>query len=171
MKTQALLLSISLAVAGISSAHAQFPRPAVVHGTALGAIAGAFIGGHNNDRWAQGAVIGAAAGALIGAAVDQPSPRRAEYNPCFAPVGTVATEQSCAPVYAVQQSYAQPASQVVYVQQAQPQQIIYVQRAAPTQVVYVQAPTCAPTVVIAVPNHHRHRGGNVVYVGPGYSRW
>ena len=38
MKTQALLLSISLAVAGISSAHAQFPRPAVVHGTALGVI-------------------------------------------------------------------------------------------------------------------------------------
>src|ERR1051325_4628467 len=72
MKT--LVVTLSLALAGVSSAHAQMFRPSVGGSAAVGAIAGGLIGGHNGDRWAEGAVIGAAAGALIGAAVSQPEP-------------------------------------------------------------------------------------------------
>ena len=67
MNTQALLLTVSLAAAGIGSAHAEHFRPsAAANGAVIGGIAGAFIGGHNNDRWGQGALIGAAAGAILG---------------------------------------------------------------------------------------------------------
>jgi hypothetical protein len=73
MKT--LLLSLSLAVAGVSTSQAEIYRPSVVpQTTVLGAVAGALIGGHNNDRWAEGAIIGAAAGALVGVAVDSSGP-------------------------------------------------------------------------------------------------
>jgi len=73
MNTQALLLTVSLAAAGIGSAHAEdfAPMPPPMARSSV-ASAGAFIGGHNNDRWGQGALIGAAAGALTGAAVDRP---------------------------------------------------------------------------------------------------
>ncbi|HTO03482.1 MAG TPA: YMGG-like glycine zipper-containing protein [Opitutus sp.] len=73
MKT--LLLTLSLAVAGVSTSQAEIYRPSIVRETTvLGAVAGALIGGHNNDRWAEGAIIGAAAGALVGVAVDQSRP-------------------------------------------------------------------------------------------------
>ena len=75
MKT--LLLTLSLATAGVSSAQAEIYRPSIVRETTvLGAVAGALIGGHNHDRWAEGAIIGAAAGALVGVAVDQSRPVR-----------------------------------------------------------------------------------------------
>src|SRR5215212_2026783 len=72
MKT--LLVTVSLALAGVSSAQAQMFRPSVGGSAAVGAIAGGLIGGHNGDRWAEGAVIGAAAGALIGAAITPQQP-------------------------------------------------------------------------------------------------
>jgi hypothetical protein len=73
MKT--LLLTLSLATAGVSTAQAEIYRPSIVRETTvLGAVAGALIGGHNNDRWAEGAIIGAAAGALVGVAVDNSRP-------------------------------------------------------------------------------------------------
>ena len=56
MKT--LLVTVSLALAGVSSAQAQIFRPSVGGSAAVGAIAGGLIGGHNGDRWAEGAVIG-----------------------------------------------------------------------------------------------------------------
>ncbi len=72
MKT--LLVSVSLALAGVATANAQVFRPSVGSGAVVGAVAGGLIGGHNGDRWAEGAVIGAAAGALIGAVLDRPEP-------------------------------------------------------------------------------------------------
>jgi hypothetical protein len=69
MKT--LLLTLSLATVGVGTAQAEIYRPSVVRETTvLGAVAGALIGGHNNDRWAEGAIIGAATGAIVGVAVD-----------------------------------------------------------------------------------------------------
>lgn len=173
MKTQALLLTLSLAAAGISSAHAQVFRPAVANGAVIGGIAGAFIGGHNHDRWGEGALIGAAAGALFGAAVEQP--RQAVYTQpaVIQPVVVVADAPvACvtpAPVYVQAQSYAQPAPQVVYVQSA-PQRVVYVQQAP--RVVYVSAPPVrrAPVVVVAAQPRHRHER-EIVYVAPGYPRW
>lgn len=136
-----LILTLLLAVAGTSAVQAQDYQPAVVRGSVLGAIAGAFIGGHNHDRWAQGAVIGAVAGGLIGAAVDQPAP----------PPRTVVYTQP------------QPAPTVVYTQPAcpppaAPAQVVYVSSPPPpTQVVYVQsAPVVvAPRVVYVVDSHGR----------------
>ena|SRR6187431_3644200 len=89
MKT--LLLTLSLAVAGASTSQAEIYRPSAVPGTTvLGAMAGALIGGHNNDHWVQGAVIGAAAGALVGVAVDNSRPGYygREIHPGYAPVVT-----------------------------------------------------------------------------------
>jgi hypothetical protein len=84
MKT--LLLTLSLALAGVGTAQAEFYRPSIVRETTvLGAVAGALIGGHNNDRWVEGAVIGAAAGALVGVAVDNSHPgyRGREIRPYY----------------------------------------------------------------------------------------
>src|SRR5687768_18586866 len=72
MKT--LFVTVSLAVAAVSTANAQVSRPSVGGSAVVGAVAGGLIGGHNGDRWAQGAVIGAAAGALIGAAIQPQEP-------------------------------------------------------------------------------------------------
>lgn len=157
MKIQALLLSVSLAVAGVSSAHAQISRP-VANGAVLGAVAGAFIGGHNNDRWGEGAIIGAAAGAIVGAVVDQGRPRTTVYQsaPPVTVVRTVPVAQ-CPP----------PAPQVVYVPQPQPQ-VVYVQSAP--RVVYGPAPAPRRVVVVEQPRHHR-RPAEVVYVTPSYPRW
>ena len=172
MKTQTLLLTLSLAAAGTGSAHAQEFRPiAAANGAVIGGIAGAFIGGHNHDRWGEGALIGAAAGALLGAAVEQP--RTVVYErPVIRPVAVVpAAPVACAtpaPVYVEAQPCTQPAPQMVYVQ-PQPR-VVYVQQ--PPQVVYVAAPVVrrAPVVVVAEAPRHRH-GREIVYVAPSYPRW
>lgn len=180
MKTQALLLTLSFAAAGIGSAHAQVFRPnAVANGALIGGIAGAFIGGHNHDRWGEGAIIGAAAGALLGAAVEQP--RQVVYaQPVIPPVAVVqaaplacATPAPAAYYYPEAQPCAQPATQVVYVQPAQPR-VVYVQQ--PTRVVYVPVATqgChAPVVVVAAeqPRYRHGRDREIVYVAPDYRRW
>jgi uncharacterized membrane protein len=75
MKTKALFLTMSLAVAGTGAAHAQMFQPTQVRDAALGAVAGALIGGHNNDHWAEGAALGAAAGLVVGSTVDRPNAR------------------------------------------------------------------------------------------------
>jgi hypothetical protein len=144
MKT--LLLVVSLAAAGVSTANAQIYQPAVVNGSILGGIAGAIIGGHNHDRWGEGALIGAAAGALLGATVEQP--RTVVYQqPPVTVVQTVPTAQMVpnAPVVA-----APGAPQVVYVQQ-------------PTQVVYVPYYATAPMVYQSYPVYP------VIRLGFGYA--
>jgi hypothetical protein len=118
MKT--LLFTLSLAVAGVGSSYAQSSPSAVASGTVLGSIAGALIGGHNHDHWAEGAVIGAAAGALIGSAVE-PAPRVVVSGP---PV------VRCA-----------PAGRTVYVTRPAPAvRVVYVNRRAPAPVVVIRAP-------------------------------
>ena len=87
MKT--LLLTLSLAAVGVSTSQAEIYRPSIIRETTvLGAVAGAIIGGHNNDRWAEGAIIGAATGAVVGAVVDNsgPSYRSREIRRPYAPV-------------------------------------------------------------------------------------
>jgi hypothetical protein len=163
MKTQALLLSLAVAVAGTGSAYAQDSRPnAVAGGAILGGIAGAFVGGHNNDRWAQGAIIGAAAGALIGAAVEQPRRTVVRSAPVACP--------PAAPVVYVEAPRCPPPRQVVYVEAPAPR-VVYV-RPAP-RVVYVAAPAprCEDTVVVVAPQARRNSGRQIVYVEPGYRRW
>ncbi len=65
-------VSLCLALAALSSAHAQIFRPEAVNGALLGGIAGAVIGHNsgslNHNGW-QGAAIGAGAGYLLGQAV------------------------------------------------------------------------------------------------------
>jgi hypothetical protein len=144
MKT--ILLALSLAAAGVSSAHAQLFQPTLARDTVLGAVAGALIGGHNHDRWAEGAAIGAAAGALVGATVDQP--RAVVYRQ--APV-TVITP---APVVA-------QAPQVVYVEPAAPVRVVRVVQPAPV-VYYAPAPVVvvAPTRYYVSPRSaYGYRGG------------
>ncbi len=168
MKSPILLLSVSLAVAGVSSAHAQISRP-VANGTALGALAGALIGGHNHDRWGEGAIIGAAAGALLGAVVDQPRPRATVYQqvPCDTSV-TVVRSVPATTGYYQPEPCAPQGTQVVYVQQPPQPRVVYVQQQQPTRVVYVQVPP--RVVIVEEPRHHR-RPANVVYVTPSYPRW
>ena len=174
MKTQALLLTLSLAAAGISSAHAQVFRPnAVANGAVIGGIAGAFIGGHNHDRWGEGALIGAAAGALLGAAVDQPQRQVIYSQPAvIQPVAVVASAPiACttpAPIL-VQTQPCAPAAQFVYVQPSAPR-VVYVQ--STPRVVYVPAAPVrrGPVVVVATPARHRHER-EIVYVAPSYPRW
>ena len=120
MKT--LLLTLSLATAAVSTSHAEIYRPSIVPGTtALGAVAGALIGGHNNDHWVAGAAIGAAAGAIIGTAIDDSRPvvyqereiRPVAVAPCAPVVGA-----SCTPVVVASSPrvvYVNPEPQVVYV--------------------------------------------------------
>jgi cytosine/uracil/thiamine/allantoin permease len=67
MKTQVLLLSVSLAIAGVSSANAQSGRPAAAHGAALGAVTGAPVGGQSDDRGSQDAIVRTTAVALVDA--------------------------------------------------------------------------------------------------------
>jgi hypothetical protein len=119
------LLTLLLATVAISTAQAEIYRPSVVRDTTiLGAVAGALIGGHNNDHWAQGALIGAAAGAVIGTVVDDSRPRGYGYQECaVAPVVQV----PCAPV-----ATCAP-TQVVYVQGVPRSRVVYV---SPAPVVY-----------------------------------
>jgi hypothetical protein len=161
MKT--LLVTVSLALAGVSTANAQVFRPSVGGSAVVGAVAGGLIGGHNGDRWAQGAVIGAAAGALIGAAMQPQEPVYTSAPPVYqAPVygqqvygqqvyspqpGTTVVQAPTVPNAPMVQDAPtvvyQPAPQVV---QTQPQ-VVYVESAP--RVVYVPAP--APRVIYAAP--------------------
>lgn len=153
MKT--LLLALSLAATGVSTATAQIYQPAVVNGTILGGIAGAFIGGHNHDRWGEGAIIGAAAGALLGSTV--PAPQNVVYaQPPVTVVQTVpnAAVVANAPTVPNAPGVAAPTTPAPAVA-GQPQ-VVYVQQ--PAQVVYV--PYYSAPVVYARP---------VVSVGFGYS--
>lgn len=155
MKTLLATVSLSLALAGASSAGAQVFRPSVGSGAVVGAVAGGLIGGHNGDRWAEGAIIGGVAGALIGAAM---TPQERVYQPVpvyqgspqvvYGQPGTVVSSAPTipdapvvpnAPVVvqaAPQVVYAQPAPQVVYVE-PQPR-VVYVEPAP--RVVYVERP-------------------------------
>ncbi len=127
MKT---LLTLSLVLAGASTVSAQVYRPSVVgQTTVLGAVAGALIGGHNHDRWAQGAIIGAAAGAVVGAVVDD---QRASQRVVYAQ-----SQFGAAPTVGYAPVIGSSAPEVIYV------------NSAPARVVYVQS--CPPPVVVARP--------------------
>ena len=136
MKT--LLVTVSLALAGISSAQAQIYRPAVGNGAVVGAVAGGLIGGHNGDRWAEGAIIGGVAGALIGAAVSQPEPvyrqpaPQVVYNPPAPVVVQSAPVVQNAPVVAPAPVVVEAQPQVVYVQPQPQPRVVYVERPAVT---------------------------------------
>jgi hypothetical protein len=166
MKT--LLLALSLAAAGANAVHAQVYQPAVVNGSILGGIAGAIIGGHNHDRWGEGAIIGAAAGALLSAAV-QP-PRTVVYEQ--PPVTVVQAAPVVAPAPTVPMASTVPTAPVV----AAPQQVVVQQ---PAQVVYVPYYTSAPVVYETYPAYPVVRVGvgyswaprNYVYVRSGHRRW
>jgi uncharacterized protein YcfJ len=151
MKT--LVVTLSLALAGVSTAQAQV-RPSTATGAVIGAAAGGLIGGHNGDRWAEGMVLGTVAGAIIGSAVGQQQDRAYEQTQVYQPAPQVVyqpapIQQSVvvpnAPVApaAPQVVYTQPAPQVVYTQ-PEPQ-VVYTQP-APPQIVYVES---APRVVYA----------------------
>ncbi len=135
MKT--ILVSLALAVGAVSTVQAQHYRPSVVRdSTIVGAVAGALIGGHNGDRWAEGAIVGAAAGAVVGAVIDNNRPARVEYG---------------------HHHQVRPAPVVV----VNPAPVVVVNR-APRRVVYVDA--CPPPVVVSRPvvviNGHRHGHGH-----------
>lgn len=66
-----LCVLLGLVAVGFTPANAQIFQPNQVRGGIIGAVAGALIGGHNNDRWAEGAALGAVAGTLLGTAVDR----------------------------------------------------------------------------------------------------
>ena len=169
MKT--ILVTVSLALAGVSTAQAQIFRPSVGGSAVVGAVAGGLIGGHNGDRWAEGAVIGAAAGALIGAAITPREPVYTTPPPVYqAPAGygqdvygqqvyspqpgTTVVQAPAIPnaptVPDAPTIYQQAPAHVVqvspHVVQAPPQ-VVYVESAP--RVVYVPAP--APRVVYAAP--------------------
>ncbi len=156
MKT--LVVTLTLAVAGLGTAQAQMIRPSTTTGAVLGAVAGGLIGGHNGDRWAQGIAVGAVAGAVVGSVVgrqqDQVYRQGQVYQP--APVYQQGPVYQPAPqvVYQpapIQQSVVVPNAPTVYEQQpqvvySQQPQVVYAQQAP--QVVYVLA---APRVVYAPP--------------------
>ena len=162
MKT--ILVTVSLALASVSTAQAQLFRPSVGGSAVVGAVAGGLIGGHNGDRWAEGAVIGAAAGALIGAAITPREPVYTTPPPVYqAPAGygpqvygqqvyspqpgmTVVQAPTVANAPTVPDAptiYQQGPTQVVQA----PPQVVYVESAP--RVVYVPAP--APRVIYAAP--------------------
>lgn len=124
MKT--LLVTLSVALIGAGTAKAEIYRPSVVRDTTvLGAVAGALIGGHNDDRWAQGALIGAAAGAVVGSVIDQSSRPVRYTQTTIAPVAVVPD----APVVGA------VAPSVVYVTTPPPQQVVYVDSYPPPVIV------------------------------------
>ena len=153
MKT--LIATLTLALAGVSSVQAQMYHPAATRGGVLGAIVGAFVGGHNHDRWAEGALLGGVAGALLGAAV---APQEREYR---AP----------APGYSQPSPYVQsapgipaaPCVQNAPMLQYAPPQVVYVE-SAPRVVYYVATPP--PRVVYLAPRAVIY--GSSYYSGPRY---
>lgn len=156
MKT--FLLTLSLALAGVGTGRAQIYHPAVVNGSILGGIVGAVVGGHNHDRWGEGAVIGAAAGALLGAAVEPPRTVVYQQPPVTvvqaAPTMPMAATVPNAPVVgtATPVVVQQPA-QVVYVPYYEPAPVVYAYPSISVGVGYAWGP--------------RHYG----YAGRGYRRW
>jgi len=152
MKT--LILTLSLAAAGVSTAHAQLYSPTVTRSAVLGGIAGAIIGGHNNDRWGEGAIIGAAAGALLGAALDQPCDRAVVACPPQVVGPRYVAACQPAPVVCATPTVIRvaPAPRVVYVNP----------RASYVAPCYVPR---APVVVVNPRGHHRGPQ-TVVYTRP-----
>src|SRR5687767_3249236 len=148
MKT--ILVTVSLALAGVSTAQAQIFRPSVGGSAVVGAVAGGLIGGHNGDRWAEGAVIGAAAGALIGAAI---TPREPVYT-------------TPPPVYQAPASYGQQVyGQTVY--SPQPGTTVVQAPTVSNAPTVADAPTIyqpGPTTVVQAPPHVVHTQPQVVYV-------
>src|SRR4051812_18327883 len=169
MKT--LLVTLSIALAGVSSTQAQIFQPSVGNGAVVGAVAGGLIGGHNHDRWAEGAVLGGVAGALIGAAMSPQQPVYQSPPPVYqAPVygqqvygqqvyGQPGTVVQNAPVVPMAPTIVDANGQVVQTQpqvvQTQPN-VVYVESAP--RVVYAPAP--APVYYAPAP---------VVSFGWGYS--
>jgi hypothetical protein len=162
MKT--ILVTVSLALAGVSTTQAQIFRPSVGGSAVVGAVAGGLIGGHNGDRWAEGAVIGAAAGALIGAAITPREPVYTTPPPVYQAPASYGQQVYGQTVYSPQPGttvvqaptvanaptvpdaptlYQQGPTQVVQA----PPQVVYVESAP--RVVYVPAP--APRVIYAAP--------------------
>lgn len=154
MKT--LLVTVSLALAGAVPVHAQLFRPSVGNTAVVGAVAGGLIGGHNGDRWAEGAIIGAAAGALIGAVLTPPEQTYSPPPPVYqvpANYGqqvyssggtTVVRSIPDAPLAPMAPTIVEQApTQVVQA----PPQVVYVESAP--RVVYVPAP--GPRVIYAAP--------------------
>jgi len=151
MKT--LLVTVLIALAGVSSTQAQILRPSVGSGAVVGAVAGGLIGGHNGDRWAEGAVLGGVAGALIGAALTPQEPVYHAPPPVYQ-----------APIYG-QQVYGQQ----VYGQPVYGQTTTVVQAAptVPNAPVVGNAPTVyeqAPVQVVHAPPHVVQAPPQVVYV-------
>ena len=148
MKT--LLLALSLAAAGASTADAQIYRSAVVNSALLGGIVGAIVGGHNHERWGEGAVIGAAAGALLGAVAE---PQRVAYAQPPVTVVQAAPVVAPAAVVAATPVDAQQPVQVVYVPYYESVPVVYAYPAVSVGVGYTWGP--------------RH----AVYFRPSYRRW
>lgn len=136
-----LLLTLALATATVGTVRAEYYRPSVVRDTTIvGAVAGALIGGHNGDRWAEGALIGAAAGALVGTAVDHSRP-------------VVYRERTIQPVVVVSDAptiVTEPPPRVVVVHPAPGPRVVYVERPAPVVVVR------RPVVYVTPRGHHHH---------------
>ncbi|QYM80458.1 glycine zipper 2TM domain-containing protein [Horticoccus luteus] len=138
---------LGLVAVGFTPVQAQVFQPNQVRGGILGAVAGALIGGHNNDRWAEGAAIGAVAGTLIGTMADR--------NAYAAP----------APTYAYAGTQTQVIGDAPYVTSAPvvTQTVIYVQPAPVRVVRRPQVVYVAPAPVLVI-------GGRGHYASPGYSR-
>jgi hypothetical protein len=152
MKT--LLLTLTLAAVGLSSVRAEVYRPSAVGPSAvLGAVAGALIGGHNNDHWAEGAIIGAAAGAVVGSVVDQSQPV-AYSDREIRPVAVVGNAP-CVTSYSPQVVYVNPAPRVVYVQRpvCVPAPVVYVRAGWRSGGYYGSGYRCPPPVY----RHHHRR--------------
>ena len=147
MKT--ILVTVSLALAGVSTTQAQVFRPSVGGSAAVGAVAGGLIGGHNGDRWAEGAVIGGVAGALIGAAL---TPRE--------PVYTTPPPVYQSPASYGQQVYSQPA----YGQPVYGQPVYVLQVYSSQSVTFASVVPNAPTVVFQEPAQVVQALPQVVYV-------
>ncbi len=143
-----LLVTLALAAATVGPVRAELYRPSVVRDTTIvGAVAGALIGGHNGDRWAEGALIGAAAGALVGTAVDHSRP-------------VVYRERTIQSVVVVPNApvvvaHPPPAPRVVVVHPAPSPRVVYVERHVPA--VVVRRPVVYVTPRGHYHSHHHHR--------------
>lgn len=147
----------------MSTANAQIYQPAVVNGSILGGIAGAIIGGHNHDRWGEGAVIGAAAGALLGSAVE--APRAVVYEQPPVTVVQSAPVVPMASVVPVAPTVAAAGTQQVVV--SSPAPVVYVPYYQPAPAVYYSYP--APVVALGFSYGWGPR--RAVYVRSGFRHW
>ncbi len=165
---KSILLALLLTAAGVGTATAQVYQPNVVNGSILGGIAGAIIGGHNHDRWGEGALLGAVAGGLIGSAVQSAQPVVYQQQPVTVVQGVPnAQVVPMAPgVAAVPVVYASAAPQVVYVQ-SPPTQVVYVPYSANAPVAYYGYP--AP--IVSVGFGYRSAPRRPAYYSHGYRHW